>query len=86
MAWSCSEFRYDFLNKGTKHRTVDILTFDFDFWWCVAMQFISANNRVTSFLLSIISEILAAAMLVLKFIHGTHFRSPYIIVLAASLY
>jgi hypothetical protein len=81
MAWSCS----DFLNEGTKYRTVDILTVDFDFWLCVAEQFISAN-RVTSVLLGIICEILAAAMFVLNFIHGTHFRSPYIIVLAASLY
>ncbi|PUZ57740.1 hypothetical protein GQ55_5G454000 [Panicum hallii var. hallii] len=62
--WSTS----DFVNKGTKHRTLRILTVDFDFWWCVAGQFTSAN-RVTSFLLRIISVTLAAAMLVLKFIH-----------------
>ncbi|PVH39180.1 hypothetical protein PAHAL_5G449100 [Panicum hallii] len=64
LAWS----NRDFLNEGTKYRTVDILTVDFDFWLCVAEQFISAN-RVTSVLLGIICEILAAAMFVLNFIH-----------------
>ena len=84
MAWSCSDFRYDFRNEGTKHRTGDILTVDLYFWNCVAEQFISAN-RVTSFLLSIISNIFIFAMFCLKFIHGNHFRSLCII-LAASFY
>ena len=80
MTWSRRELRYDFRNYGTKHRASDILTIDLDFWYCVTEQFMSAN-RAASFLLNIISTTLPVAMLVLKFIHGTHFRYPCIILL-----
>jgi len=80
LAKSKRDLRYDFSNYGTKHRASDILKIDLNFWYCVTEQFMSAN-RATSFLLNIISTTLPVAMLVLKFIHGTHFRYPGIILL-----
>jgi len=81
LAWSKRDLRYDFRNYGTKHRASDILKIDLNFWYCVTEQFMSAN-RAAYFLLNI-NDIptLPVAMLVLKFIHGTHFRYPCIILL-----
>jgi len=90
---SKSDLRYDFRNKGTKHWIWDILTIDLKVWYCATKHFMSASvtsfllgvYSKKSFLLGIISNILPVATFVLKYIHGTHFRSRHII-LAASFY
>jgi len=78
LAWWKHKYLYILREEGNKYWTLDILTIDLGFWYCFTGQFMSANP-VTSFLLSIITITIPVTMWVLNHIHGTHFRSSYII-------
>jgi hypothetical protein len=76
LTWSCSDFR----EEPNKYRISDIFTADFYFWGCVGVaNQLRSTNPVTSTVLTAINIVLPFAMWILKSLHGTVFRYPYII-------